>query len=126
MATIVGFNQLGGYPTVAAWKLFWPTIEGTIWAIFLVAYLPIGSLLPKIISSPLIFIGTLSYSMYLLHFIFLRSFTTIIPYRFPANLDLHSQLYTGIIILPALIAVSALSYYVIERPFLNMRVRYLK
>lgn len=62
------FNQLGGMPLVKLWKIWWPTLEGAMWAFFIVSYLSAGRYLPALIARAVTSIGEVSYSVYLLHF----------------------------------------------------------
>ena len=61
-------------------------------------------------SGPLVFVGLISYSIYLWQQVFLDRYVDALPTRFPVNL--------------LLVVVAALaSYYVVERPFLRLRQR---
>ena len=44
-------NRIGGFPLVATWKLVAPTIEGAVWAFFIVTYLAFGRALPSWLSN---------------------------------------------------------------------------
>jgi len=126
LAVLVGFNQLGGYPAKAYWKLFWPTIEAVGWAAVLISYTVFAKRMPAFLSKPLAGLGTISYSIYLLHFACLTVIPRWIPVPAGSSLNLMSQLYALTIVVPVLLSLAALSYYAVERPFLNMRVRYLR
>ena len=125
-SALVIFNQLGGWPQISWWKILWPTVEGTCWAMFLLCYVPLAqSATPGYLSKAFAYIGTLSYSIYLLHFSFLTFVPRWISFRFDIEPNLQSQLFTTCFVLPPLLALSALTYYVIEHPFLSLRVNYL-
>ncbi len=126
-AALVAFNHLGGWPAESPWKILWPTVEGALWALVIVGYLGVvrgreGSR----ISRGLAWVGTLSYSIYLTHFLMLtlavnHGFLLLWPGRPHA-----SALLTGaFLILPATLAVSWVTFRSIELPFLRMRRRYL-
>lgn len=76
-------------------------------------------------------LGTISFSLYLLHmliydFIYAADITNILKaeYNFIGN---YSELFmASAIYIPVIILLSFLSYNVIEKPFLEMRVKYFK
>jgi peptidoglycan/LPS O-acetylase OafA/YrhL len=68
-----GLNHVGGFPVVASWKVAWPTIEGAVWACFIVTYLTFGRTLPSWLSVPAARLGEISYSLYLMHFVVLNA-----------------------------------------------------
>jgi peptidoglycan/LPS O-acetylase OafA/YrhL len=125
LAVIVQFNQLGGYPSTALWKIVWPPIEALAWAQLLVTYTSFAERVPPLVSRPLAALGTISYSMYMLHYACINVFSRVWNPPLSTHPNWTSQLYV-LAILPLLIALAALSYYVIERPFLALRVRYLR
>jgi peptidoglycan/LPS O-acetylase OafA/YrhL len=126
LLVIVTFNQLGGFPAQAWWKVLWPTVEGLGWAAVLLSYASFAGRLPRTLSRVLAGLGTLSYSIYMLHFVCIVSLPRLIPFSAGDRPNLASQLYVATRVLPVLLPLALLSYYVIERPFLNLRVRYLR
>jgi peptidoglycan/LPS O-acetylase OafA/YrhL len=125
LGVIMQFNLLGGYPTTQLWKIVWPPIEGLAWALLLVTYTAFADRVPALISRPMAALGTISYSIYMLHYACLSIIPRVWNPRLATNPNVHSQLYV-VAMLPLLIPLAALSYYVIERPFLALRVRYLR
>ena len=59
-------------------------------------------------TAPLVFLGQISYSLYLWQQIFLNRFTTSWYAQFPQNLALS-------------LVVAVASYYIVEKPFLRLR-----
>lgn len=120
------FNQSGGgAQNTVAW-VFWPTLDGLAWAIFLLGYLSLSRVFAEGLSSLLIALGTISYSFYLSHFVVLDFFMrqgwdTLIPGTDPV---VTALLNTLILITPVVILLSALTYRGIERPFLGLRKKY--
>ena len=70
-------------------------------------------------SRQLAWIGTISYSFYAWHALVISALAS----RFDALLSPY--LIGLLVILPVSLVVAAVSYYVIEWPFLQMRVRYV-
>ncbi len=126
MAMLYAFHLAGGWPADAAWKIVWPTIEGSVWALFIVGYVGGRAPWPGVVSRTLARVGEVSFSIYLLHFaiIFAMARHRLI---FESGLSptADALLNTLVLALPATLALAALSYAVIERPFLEMRRRYL-
>jgi peptidoglycan/LPS O-acetylase OafA/YrhL len=71
-------------------------------------------------------VGEISYSIYLIHFIMVAIFIARGWYFNFAGRPTESILLTAtVIMLPAVLAVSWLTYTVVERPFLDLRKRYM-
>jgi len=125
LAVIYGFHALGGWPSVASWKGVWPTIEGLVWAMFICAYVPVAKRIPQLLSRGLSRIGEVSYSTYLLHVSILIVIGANGWFLRPTGVLKFDVLVTTlVVVLPVVLAVSALSYYAVEKPFLGMRVKY--
>ncbi|MDM2973239.1 acyltransferase [Citrobacter sp. CK198] len=98
------------------------SIEGALWGWFIVSYLKIPFTINRHIDGLLCKLGTISFSMYLLHFPIgeaLKASGLI------AKSGLSFVESAALIILPTVILISTLTYHAIEKPFLSMKVRYL-
>lgn len=126
LVVIMAFNRAGGWPVIALWKFIWPTVEASAWALLIVSYTAFASRVPGLISRPLAALGSISYSIYLLHYACVLFLPRFIPMPVRSDPNWGSQLYVLTVVLPILLPLAALSYYVIERPFLRLRVRYLE
>jgi peptidoglycan/LPS O-acetylase OafA/YrhL len=126
IAALTVFNRLGGWPVESPWKIVWPPIEGAAWALFIGGYLSIADRVPATLSRTLAAIGTISYSIYLLHFLVI---TEVIKHRWvwqpTHNGYIDALLTTAGIATPLTLALAALTYAVVERPFLRLRGPYL-
>ncbi|MFD0676200.1 MULTISPECIES: acyltransferase family protein [unclassified Paenibacillus] len=125
--TIWVFNNLGGWPVESDWKIIWPTIEGLVWALFLVAYNKVFLVNSNAIQKFLSKIGDVSYSMYLLHV----SILTIclkhqVFFHTWMNATKSAMLNSLLIVIPASILISFLTFNIIEKPFLELRKKYTK
>jgi peptidoglycan/LPS O-acetylase OafA/YrhL len=103
--------------------IIWPTIAGGMFAALMLSYLRAGFTIARPLNATLDWLGTISYSIYGWHVAVISvcfGWPLIVPGQW-----VSPYLY-GPIVLLAAIPVAAVSYYVIERPFLSMRVRYLK
>ena len=126
-----GFNRLGGYYKVgmssfgsALW-IYFPTLEGLFYATIIVSYLNLEVRGSPTLGRFFAFVGTLTYSFYLNHELVVRACYTLVgnagigvstPYGVVA--------VTAFVVFPVLLACSALTYYVIELPFLSLRSPY--
>ena len=120
------FNLRGGWPIVDYSKVIWPTLEGCMWAVFIIGYLSISRWLPTFVSNAFASLGLISYSLYLIHFIIVSA---VFTEGWLVVLSPDSHLLTGyattiFVIVPLSILVSMLTYYCIELPFLNLRSVY--
>jgi peptidoglycan/LPS O-acetylase OafA/YrhL len=124
---MVFFNHLGGYPVQGKRWLIWPSVDGFVWAFFLITYLPVSHFVPRPISRVIGFMGECSFSVYLLHFLVL-TILIVSRYviRFPTDTISGALLNVTLVLLPITYGLSALTYLVIEKPFLDLRRSYLK
>ena len=126
VAALAIFHRLGGWPVESPWKIVWPPIEGAAWALFIGGYLTVADRLPALASRALAAVGTVSYSIYLLHFVVIEQ---LIRHRWgwrPTGHDhVDALLTTACLATPIILASSALTYLVVERPFLRLRGPYL-
>lgn len=98
-------------------------VEGALWCGFIYSYILMPINIPSGIDYTFAKLGMVSYSMYLLHQ----------PIGWPVvisgilgDLNSHRVMAVTFVILPVIVAVSFLSFYTIERPFLMMKVKYFK
>jgi len=125
---LYGYNQVRGYVSDDGWKMLWPTVQGGMWAAFIVTYLPVSQRMWVSASKFLSEVGKVSFSVYLLHFVLVSTVSSSIRADMIVGWDPQfvALLIGGFLILPATVVISRLTYAAIEEPFLNMRVRYLK
>jgi len=120
-----GFNLQGGWPTEPGWKILVPTVEGAVWAAFVLGYVAWANDAGRAWSRALARIGEISYSIYLLHFVVIWSLlrSGLVPV-WSGRFVVDALLNTLLLALPLTLAVSALSYAFVERPFLRLRGNY--
>jgi peptidoglycan/LPS O-acetylase OafA/YrhL len=97
--------------------VIWPTIQGALFAGLLLSYLMAD--LRIWASRQIAWVGTISYSFYAWHALVVSAFAP----RFATYLSPY--LIGVLVVLPISLAVAAMSYYVIEFPFLSLRRRYV-
>jgi peptidoglycan/LPS O-acetylase OafA/YrhL len=93
----------------------------------IVTYLPVARSVPRFISGIASRIGEISYSTYLLHV----SILIIVGMngwllRWTGVPKFDAALTVVLVVVPIVLAVSTVSYYAVEKPFLSLRVRYTK
>jgi peptidoglycan/LPS O-acetylase OafA/YrhL len=127
-ASLWFYNQHDGWSSNAAWKVLWPTVQGLIWASFIVCYLPLSRRLPELISRFLAALGEVSYSTYLLHFVLVAAVASRLTPAMatgPHGAMRLTMLLSCLFVLPASIILARLTFAAIEQPFLSLRVRYV-
>jgi len=112
-------------PKQLAW-LFWSTLEALMWAFVILAYLGANIAWPRFITRAGEWGAAWSYSLYLWHGLLLYIINHYVGFWQPTQSVALNALLNFIGILPAALALAALSYTTIERPFLRMRGRYVK
>ncbi len=121
------FHRTGGWPVENPYRILWTTLEGMVWALFLVSYLSFARLIPEKLSRGIASVGIISYSVYLIHFVIIYLLVTKGWYLdFGLSVIMNALLNTLILALPSTLLISALSYYLIERPFLRLRTKYYR
>ena len=125
---LYALNIYGGWPSDDGWKILTPTIEGFLWGGFILGFLSFAERIPKYIGIVFCQIGKISYSVYLLHFIVLAY---VIKWNWfihisESNVYLNALATTVLVVLPITLCVSAVSYKIIEEPFLKKRSLYTK
>jgi len=139
------FSHLGGLigsRTNPIW-IVWSTLEGIIWGAIIFFYNASSFSFPKRLSQLLALGGTLSFSMYVSHFLFLNLCNRwYIPLVYCEHhryslfvatsnfLKMHpiasTCCFAFCLELPITIAASILTYLIIEKPFLDLRSAYTK
>jgi peptidoglycan/LPS O-acetylase OafA/YrhL len=121
------FDNTGGYPSISSVWVYWPFVEGFFYSFITSSYIAVSFSLPNLLDKSLAWLGTVSYSLYLN-----QHFSILITYKIYKATGLkttgvNNALMFGIFgVLPVLVAVSAMTYYLIERPFLRLRQPYLR
>ncbi|MEO6688594.1 MAG: acyltransferase [Dokdonella sp.] len=119
------FNANGGWPVVASWKVFWPTLEGLLWAAFVVGYIDCANDARGPWSRLLAKVGEISYSIYLIHFLIITTMLKFaLPMAFTGRVVVDALLNTLLLALPATLLIACLTYRFVERPFLRLRGGY--
>lgn len=121
------FNKLGGWPVSYFWKILWPTFEAIIWSFFILCYISTFISPTNIFSKLLSKIGEMSFSLYLIHMIVIQIICDknwVIS--FSSNPFKNSIINVLLIILPITISISFITYNAIEKPFLELRTKYLE
>ena len=117
------FNQLGGWPVEKWWKVIWVDVEAIIWSTFIFFYLKVFNKRIFLLNK----LGELSFSMYLIHYVVILIFFIRKSYFiFTTNGLVNSILNSLFFVIPITIFISYFTYNLVEKPFLSMRVKYLK
>jgi len=126
------FNRRGGYynyngleANSLAW-VFIPTLEGAFYALWTMCWLACPISLPRWLDNGLAWLGKLSFSFYLNHMLIVTAcYGCVSRFGWMPTTFGSALLFTLLAVLPLTTLVSALTYYVIELPFLSLRRNYL-
>ncbi len=130
LGCIYFFHRKGGYWHIrdgASLWIYWPDLEALGWAIFVIAYVKCEIDWPNKVSRLFAWLGMLSFSIYVNHWLFVHDFPAYryLP-QFAQSLTTNAALTFTFVILPFLSAFSWLTFQIIERPFIEMRRSYLR
>ena len=125
---LFGFNQLGGGGANNHLWIFWPTLEAMAWAIFLIGYLSIARHFYRLVGNALVALGTISYSIYMGHYLVLDFF---LRHDWDSLWRLGdpvatAALTTFVFMLPLVLLLAVITYFCVERPFLLRRSSYMR
>jgi len=127
------FNRLGGYyfsatkPLGSALWIAVPTIEGLFYSAITASYLSLPWRGIPALGRAAAWVGSVSYSIYLSHATLVQgAFVTAGGLGLRLTTPLRIVCFSYAVVLPVVIACSALTYYVIELQFLRLRHPYLK
>lgn len=124
-AALYGFNQTGGWLVVTPLKAFWHTFEAAMFAALIVVYLNARPFLWKRCTAVMAAIGTVSFSIYLLHMPILLALQSTGLYVRATDDPYLDAFLTGLIVVPLVIGVATATHRMIEKPFMSMRGRYI-
>jgi peptidoglycan/LPS O-acetylase OafA/YrhL len=103
-----------------------PTITGIVMAVVVLGWVTTVTSERSVWSRLLARLGLISYSLYLTHFMVLRILVAQVDLpRLGFSPWLDSLVWSVVVFLPLTIALSALTYSVVEKPFLELRKRYV-
>lgn len=121
-------NHSGGITSWHFWRIVYPEVEAALWASFIAAYLIAKPLKGVGLDRLLYGVGQISFSLYILHYAIQREFWIIIyPMFFTGWISsIYGVFAASVLIAAAMSAISALSYLLIEKPFIDMRGRYFE
>jgi len=111
-------------PRQLAW-LFWSTVEAWMWCLLILAYLASNIRWPQALARAWEWGARWSYSLYLWHGVLLYIVLHYLGFWRPSGSVALNVLLNFALLLPVALALAALSYTTIERPFLRMRGRYV-
>lgn len=124
---LFGFNQLGGGGANNYLWIFWPTLEATAWGVFVIGYLSIARHFNHLVGKALMAVGTISYSIYMGHYLVLDYF---LRHDWDSLWSLDDPIATAVLntfvlMLPLVLLLATATYRCVERPFLLRRRRYM-
>ncbi len=114
------FMLLSGMPHSPAYLVLHPPFEALLWSLLIVTTLN-SKILWLSFEKLTARLGSVSYSMYLLHPFIIVNCQNLNLIENPLT---NALIVSTMIILPSSIALAFLSFHVIEKPFLDFRVRY--
>lgn len=113
----------GFYGKDSASSVAWiisPTAEAMLWALLSISYLQQQWKVPVIFDKTFAYLGSISFSIYMWHYQILGLLG-----QYHETLIFQNWYFNLIFIaLPVVLAVSSLSYFVVERPFFALRTKY--
>ncbi|MEV7972676.1 acyltransferase [Cellulomonas sp. NPDC089187] len=131
VVAVFGLALVANHETVflstSWWRVFWVDVEGLTWAAVIVGAVVLFRSRRGRVSTALAAVGERSYSAYLLHFVIITIVAAHEGWWVRVGGPVATALATGVlVVLPAVLLLSWLTYAAIERPFLAMRGQYVR
>jgi peptidoglycan/LPS O-acetylase OafA/YrhL len=126
VGVLFAYNKLHGTEDPGVWRTVWVDVEALVWAAVLLSYVATARFGRGRSSAALAWAGERSYGLYLLHvplvhILMIRGWVLDVP-----GGSMIDAAFTGlVVVLPAAVAVAALSFSAVEQPFLSLRRRYV-
>lgn len=121
------FDNKNGYPSSTSVWIYWPFLEGLFYSLITASYLGIDQLLPKFVDKILAWLGTLSYSFYLNHYLAIQISFKAFKWAGVETAGFWNAFSLTLLgAFPLMVIMSVMTYYLIEQPFLLLRKPYLK
>ena len=124
LAFTFAINNGGGWAKWQSWRGIQQEIEAYIWAAFIALFIVVRPMRWMPVDFALRRIGTWNFSIYILHWPLMVLFWDHFGAKFAVGTVGSVTAINAIALMPIVLAVSALSYFCIERPFLGLRGRY--
>lgn len=122
---IFAYNRNGGWLASEAWKVVWPLVEALVWGAFALSWIIASRALPRTVAAAIALPGIVSYSAYLLHYALVAALRDRGTVGFLDGGRWNALANTLLLVIPATFVVAALAYHVVEKPFMQLRGRYL-
>lgn len=123
-----GFYERGGYPSPSKLWLVWGDVEGVLYSAIIASYCLVGLQWSGRVSRLFSYLGAISYSTYMLHFLMLPM-TTVLLREFGVTLfgrsDFAGAAFRVVLFYYRSRLMQRHSYEFIEKPFLARRTSYL-
>jgi peptidoglycan/LPS O-acetylase OafA/YrhL len=128
LAWMYWFNHSGGWPLNERHRVLWPLGDALAYGALIFTYLGFEELPRFRASLPVRWfakLGEMSFSVYLMHYFVLK---TLVHKAWVLHLvkdpDKNALLNTALVLLPVTVALSVLTFNLIERPFFQFRKSY--
>lgn len=116
-------------PMTHWFSIAWPTVQAVMFAALILSFLRLPARIPVVVERPLLFLGNISFSLYIMHRLIDRALGSVLDFhaiQFTALEKLDALLTCTLIDLPLAVAVGALAHYAIEEPFFQFKKPYLR
>ncbi|WP_438898058.1 acyltransferase family protein [Enterobacter asburiae] len=131
ISTVIVFIAISRIYKLDAWNSLKPSsvlltyFEALVWALFILSYICVSMKLPEWLDNSLSKLGEISYSQYILHVLLIGFFSSYTGWlELVADPKLNA-IFNFLLFLPIVLIFSKLSYELIEKPFLQMRKKYI-
>lgn len=123
--SIIWMTEDGMWSVFGYKQLIYSYIEAAVWGLVIAAYASSNIKIHSIFDRCLSWLGEISYSQYILHILILDFVSTNIGFlHFSGNISINSTI-NFIILYPIIILFSKARFELIEKPFLELRKKYI-
>ncbi len=117
----------GQQPMTHWFSTIWPDVQAICFALLLLSFLQLPVRLPRIIEIPLFYVGTISFSLYIMHRLVERGLALAFNWKiiqFTSHQKVNALMTCTIVEVPIVLAVASLAYFAIEKPFHKFKRSY--
>lgn len=107
-------------PMLHWFSVVWPDVQAFMFGCLILSFLQLSIKIPTLIERPLLFVGTVSFSLYIMHRMVEHGLALALNWQlvqFTSHQKINALLTCTLVELPLALIVAWVAYYAVEKPF---------